>query len=450
MANAAVQTDVQQSQKSATVEHTTCCIVGGGPAGVMLAYLLARRGVHATLLEAHENFDRSFRGDTVHPWTLELLDQLGLAERLLALPHARMQRFGVETPAGKFVLADFSLLRTRFPYVAMIDQSRFLTLLAAEAAAYEAFHLHMNANVREVVEDDGRCVGVQCQTREGLREIRAALVVAADGRHSVLRKKSGLTPIATSAPMDVLWFRLPKIPSDEGLGEGGVRAFGGRLTVTLEREDYWQVALVIPKGGYHELKEQGIDEFRRAVVASIPRFADRVDAVSSWKDVAVLDVESNRLPCWSKPGLLFIGDAAHTMSPVGGMGINYALQDAVVAAKVLAAPLLDGFVPDERLAEVQRRREPSVRVAQAVQSMIQRRIIGRGLADDPGLSPPFPARFRFFRRLAARFIGYGFHPACLAPPPFSPPPGAPDDRPQNPAFERRLHPSTISFDTPSQ
>lgn len=383
---------------------------------MVLAYVLAREGVDVTLLESHGDFNRSFRGDTVHPSTLELMDQLGLADRLLALPHTRMERFGIQTSEGKFYLAEFAALRTKFPYIAMIDQAKFLDLLATEAATYPSFHLRMNANVKEIIDEEGRCAGVRWQSRDGWHEVRASLVVAADGRHSVLRKKAGLDPIPTSAPMDVLWFRLPKHETDAGLGEGVIRVGHGHLTVTLERSDHWQVALVIRKGGYHEIKEQGIEHFRSLVAESVAQFADRMDAVASWKDVAVLDVESSRLATWHKPGLLFIGDAAHTMSPVGGMGINYAIQDAIASANVLTEPLLKGRVTEEQLADIQRQREPSVRVAQTMQSFIQQRIIGRGLADDSPMRAPFPMRFRFVRRLAARFIGYGLRPAKLATP----------------------------------
>lgn len=392
--------------------QATCCIVGGGPAGMVLAHVLAREGIDTVLLESHADFDRAFRGDTVHPSTMEVLEQLGLADRVLRLPHTRMERFGIQTSEGEFWLADFRRLKTKFPYVAMIDQSKLLDLLAAESREYPTFQLHMGANVKELVEKDGKVVGVRFQTREGWRDVRADLVVAADGRHSVLRKKAGMEPVATSAPMDILWFRLPKQEGDARLGEGLIRVGKGCLTVTLERDHDWQIALVIPKGGYHAMKEQGLEHFRATVLETLPQFRDRVGAIDDWKDVAVLNVESSCLTRWHKPGLLFIGDAAHVMSPVGGIGINYAVQDAVVAANLLFRPLLSRSLSEDHLAQVQRRREASVKLAQKIQSLVQTRIIGEGLKGRPP-RPPFPVRFGLIRTLIARFVAYGWRPARL-------------------------------------
>lgn len=380
---------------------------------MVLAHVLAREGVDVCLLEAHAGFDRAFRGDTVHPSTLEVLHQLELADPLLELPHTRMERFGIQTCEGEFWLAEFHRLRTKFPYIALIDQSKLLDFLAAKSRAYPRFRMQLGANVKELIEEEGNVVGVRLSSREGWQDVRADLVVAADGRHSILRKKAGLNPIATSAPMDVLWFRLPKRASDGRLGEGLIRVGRGHLTVTLERDHDWQIAFVIRKGGYHEVKEKGLDHFRSAVLETLPHFRDRIDSLADWKDVAVLNVESSRLARWHKPGLLLIGDAAHVMSPVGGIGINYAVQDAVVAANILTKPLLERAVRERHLAQVQRQREPSVRIAQKVQSLVQTRIIGEGFKGTRPPRPPFPVRFGWVRGLIARFVAYGWRPATL-------------------------------------
>jgi 2-polyprenyl-6-methoxyphenol hydroxylase-like FAD-dependent oxidoreductase len=310
------------------VAETTCCVVGAGPAGALLALLLARRGIAVALLEAHADFDRDFRGDTVHPAILEILDEVGLAERALELPHAKIR---VGTPPGGGFTVPFEDLRTRFPYIAMLPQARFLEFLTAEASRYPAFRLVMRANVREVVDEGGVVRGVRYQGVDGWHEVRAHLTVGADGRFSRLRRLSGLpAPIKTSQPIDVLWFRLPRAPGDP-VGVQG-RLGGGAGLILLERGDAWQIGYLLPKGGYQALRATGLDSLRGRIGERLPFLAGRLELLHGWHDFSLLSVESDRLPRWYRPGLLLIGDAAHVMSPVGGNGINYAVQDAAAAS----------------------------------------------------------------------------------------------------------------------
>ena len=395
------------------VTETGCCIVGGGPAGAVLALLLARKGVPVTLLEAHRDFDREFRGDTLHPSVMEVLEQIGLAEPLLRLPHTRARRGEIRTPDGRSVLlADFSRMRARHPYVVLIPQARFLELVTAEAARYPEFRLVLGARVRALVEEGGVVRGVRYEDGERREEavVRAPLVVAADGRFSTVRKLAGMKPVATSLPVDVLWFRLPRRAEDGGAEGVLARAGRGGFLVFLDRGEHWQVGYVIPKDGYRAIREAGIGAFRRAVAEIAPETAERLEEIREWKDVSFLSVESSRLERWHRPGLLLIGDAAHVMSPAGGVGINYAIHDAVEAANVLAGPLREGRVTEAHLAGVQRRRERPTRMIQAVQAAAVRRIF-RAVGGE-GFRVPLPLRIpglrRLFPRLAARVIGWGF------------------------------------------
>jgi 2-polyprenyl-6-methoxyphenol hydroxylase-like FAD-dependent oxidoreductase len=402
------------------VTETGCCIVGGGPAGAVLALLLARRGIDVTLLEAHRDFDREFRGDTLHPSTLEILDAVGLGERLLRLPHAKVQRGVVRTPGGEELLvADFSRLRVRHPYVLLVPQARFLELVTAEAARGPGFHLRMGTRVRALVEEEGVVQGVRCEGPGGWEEIRAPLVVAADGRFSTVRRLAGLAAVTTSLPVDVLWFRVPRRADDPGTGGVLARLGRGRFLVLLDREDHWQAGYVTPKDGYRAIREQGIEAFRRAVAEVAPELAGRLESITDWRDVSFLSVASDRLPRWHRPGLLLIGDAAHVMSPAGGVGINYAIQDAVEAANVLAAPLKEGQVTEAQLAEVQRRREWPTRLIQAVQAAGMRRMFGAVAASGP-FRPPLLLRLpgvrSLFPRVAARVLGWGFGVARVEEP----------------------------------
>ncbi len=387
------------------VTRAHCCIVGGGPAGVVLALLFARRGIPTVLLEEHEDFERDFRGDTIHPSTMELMDQLGLAERLLALRHTKIHSLTIPTPDGPLEMADFGRLDTPFPYITFMPQSVFLQFIADEGKRYPAFRLVTGAAARELVEEGGVVRGVRYQARDGWHEVRAPLTVGADGRFSRLRRLAGFEPIKTSPPMDVLWFRLPRKPDDP---EDAMGRFGrGHFMVEINRFDYWQIAYVIPKGSYRQVHDEGLPALRRSVAELAPELADRVDHLQDWKQVSVLSVESSRLPRWYKAGLLLIGDAAHVMSPVAGVGINYAIQDAVVAANLLSAPLQAGRLRLRDLAAVQRQREWPTRVIQTFQSLLQQRVLAPALDPTASFQPPAFLRFPLVRNLLPRLIGFG-------------------------------------------
>jgi 2-polyprenyl-6-methoxyphenol hydroxylase-like FAD-dependent oxidoreductase len=391
------------------VPRVDCCVVGAGPAGAVLALLLARRGVSVLLLEAHGDFEREFRGDTIHPSVMEIMDALGLAGPLLEIRHTKIHRLTVQTGDGPVTIADFSRLKTAYPFITFMPQARFLEFITAEASRFPHFRLVMGAHVRELIDEDGAIRGVRYLGRDGWYETRALVTVGADGRFSRIRQVAGLEPIATSAPMDVLWFRLPRRPDDP---EGAIGLFRpGRILVFLDRSDQWQVGYVFPKGGYQKLRATGVEALRQSIIELVPQFADRMDALKEWTQVSLLSVESNRLRRWYRPGLLLIGDAAHVMSPVGGVGINYAIQDAVVAANVLVGPLRAGRVSLRDLATVQRRREWPTRIIQAFQNLIQRRLVSGAL----GATQPFRLpmvlrlmlRLPILRNLPGRLIGLG-------------------------------------------
>src|SRR5581483_7166424 len=323
---------------------SSCIIVGAGPAGMMLAYLLARNGIDVTLLEMHGDFDRDFRGDTVHPSILQVLDELGLAEDVLQLPHTEISDFTIQTARGAVKIADLHHLKTKFPFIAFMPQARFLEFLANAAKKFPTFHLVMGAQVIGVIEENGVVCGVRYRSADGEHELRGILTVGADGRFSEVRKLSGLasTAIKMSQPMDVLWLRVPRHPNETRglLGRIG----NGHVLIELERGAQWQIAFVIPKGTFAQLRAQGIEALRRELVATAPELQDRVNTLTDWKQVSLLTVQADRLTRWYKPGLLLIGDAAHVMSPAGGNGINYAVMDAVAAANLLTAPLKAGCV----------------------------------------------------------------------------------------------------------
>jgi 2-polyprenyl-6-methoxyphenol hydroxylase-like FAD-dependent oxidoreductase len=390
------------------VHQTTCCVVGGGPAGAVLALLLARKGIAVTLLEAHGDF----RGDTLHPSVMENMDELGLADRLLQLPHSKVSAITFEFGGTSVAFADFRLLKTPFPYITMMPQTDFLEFITGEAARYPNFRLLMGASVRDLIEDDGEIRGVRYGSRNGLHEVRAVLTVGADGRFSRVRRLAGFEPIKTSPPMDVLWFRLPRRPDESGVAIA--RIAGGRIGILLDRGDRWQAGYVIPKGGYQELRARGLEKLRRSFAHLRPEVADRVDHLQEWGQISMLSVESNRLPEWHRPGLLMIGDAAHVMSPVAGVGINYAIRDAVVAANLLGDLLKEGRLRTHDLARVQRRREWPTRIIQAIQAQMQRRVIARDLdPTEPFASPGFMRflpRVPILRKLAPRLIAFGIWP----------------------------------------
>ena len=397
--------------------ETSCCIVGGGPAGAVLALILARQGIPVVLLEAHEDFERDFRGDTIHPSVLEILDELGLAERLHELRHSKIHTAAFMTPTGALTLADFGRLDTRFPYIMMLPQAHFLEFLTAEAKRYANFQLRMGARVEELIEEGGVVRGVRYETDAGLHEVRAGLTVGADGRSSRVRHLAGMETVKTSPPMDVLWFRLPR-REDEPEGVLA-RVGGGHIAVMLDRVDEWQIAYVILKGSYRQVREAGLDALRASLVSVAPELADRVAHLKEWKQVAMLSVESSRLKQWYRTGLLLIGDAAHVMSPVGGVGINYAIQDATVAANTLAEPLAGGRVELRHLREVQRKRMLPTRLIQAVQSFVQQRIIANALKTDQPLQVPRAARLLLrtplLRDLPARIIAFGLRRIHVKP-----------------------------------
>jgi 2-polyprenyl-6-methoxyphenol hydroxylase-like FAD-dependent oxidoreductase len=395
-----------------------CCIAGGGPAGMMLGFLLARAGISVLVLEKHADFLRDFRGDTIHPSTLEIMHELGLLDEFLRRPHQEVRTLGAQIGEEFLQIADFQHLPTHCQFVALMPQWDFLDFLAEQAKRYPGFQLRMEAEARELVVEDGRVVGMQAATADGELEVRADLVVAADGRHSTLRQSAGLEVIDLGAPMDVLWMRLSRHSDDPGQTLGRVDT--GRIFVMLNRSDYWQCAFVIPKGGYDEIRRRGLVALREEIAGLAPFLRDRVDELSDWSDVSLLSVAVDRLRVWHRPGLLCIGDAAHAMSPIGGVGINLAIQDAVAAANILAPGLLRGAVSLQDLHAVQRRREFPTRATQRLQVALQKRVIGRVLASTGKISPPLLLRLigwvPFLRRLPARVIGLGFRPEHVTGP----------------------------------
>ena len=395
-------------------EPTSCCIVGGGPAGAMLALLLARQRVPVTLLEMHHDFDREFRGDTVHPSTLEILDQLGLAERVHELRSSKISGPTLLTDRGPFMPFDLGRLKTKYPYILMVHQKDLLGLLTQEAKTLKCFRLLMGANVTQLIAEDGVIRGVLYQTADGVHELRALLTVGADGRFSRVRHLSGIVPTVNSPPMDVLWFRLPHLPEDINVPGGAFGGFArGQILVGFDRKDYWQAALVIAKGSYQSLRAEGIAGLRQHIAQIEPRLSRHVESLTDWRQVSLLSVESSRCPRWWLPGLLLIGDAAHVMSPIGGVGINYAVQDAVVAANLLTKPLLDGRVTGRQLRTVQRKREWPVRIIQAFQTQLQKRVIAIALEAKQQQSLRIPllirilTRIPFLRDLPPRIMALG-------------------------------------------
>ena len=387
---------------------TTCCVVGGGPAGAVLSLILARQGIPVTLLEAHEDFDRDFRGDTIHPSVLHIMDELGLAERLLQLRHSKIHTVSFSTPNGLFTMADFRRVEEKFPYIMMVPQEHFLEFITDEAKKHPAFELRMGASVQELIEEGDQVKGVRYRTNEGWHELRSTLVIGADGRSSRVRKLADVEMIKTSPPMDVLWFRIPREPEDP---TGVLAQFGrGHALVLLDRLTQWQVGFVILKGTWGQIRSGGLEQFRAMVKELMTEFPDRIEHLTDWKQVSVLSVESSRVTEWTKPGLLLIGDAAHVMSPVGGVGINYAIQDAVVAANVIVKALESGTVSVEQLREVQKQREFPTKVIQWVQMQVQKRIIAAALNSSTTLQVPplirLLLKFPIIRNLPARLLAH--------------------------------------------
>ena len=390
------------------------CVVGGGPAGMVAGLLFARAGVETIVLEKHSDFLRDFRGDTVHPSTLRIFSELGLLDRLLERPHDKVRDLRVFVGEETVIqVADFSGLDPRWGFIAMMPQWEFLDFVADEARKYPNFTLLMDCDATGLIERDGRVTGVSYERGGERLEIAADLVVAADGRRSSLREASELPLRVLGAPMDVFWFRLPKKATGDNRSTGVFT--GGRIMALIDRGDYWQCAYVFAKGQAEEIKGRGLEAFRADVARVAARIEPRVEAIESWDDVRFLAVALDRLERWHRPGLLVIGDAAHAMTPIGGIGINVAVQDAVAAANILAGPMAEGRDLDPLLPRVRKRRMLAVRSLQAFQKLAQDRIISRLLASPaPVTRPALPLRllerFPLLRRLPAAFLGFGIRP----------------------------------------
>lgn len=395
-----------------------CCIAGGGPAGMVLGLLLARAGVDVLVLEKHADFLRDFRGDTIHPSTLEVMHELGLLDDLLKLPHQKAPQLNGSFGGLALTIADFSHLPVRCPYIAFMPQWDFLNFLAAHASRHPTFKLKMEAEVTGLIEENGRVVGIRATTSDGPLEVRADLVVGADGRSSIVRAAAGLHVEELGAPMDVLWFGLSRKAIDPETTMG--RFDIGRIFIMLNRGDYWQCGFVIAKGSLEEIRAKGLPAFRDSVARLAPFLSDRVGELRDWNQVKLLTVKVDRLRQWYRQGLLCIGDAAHAMSPVGGVGINLAIQDAVATANLLAVPLREGRVTVGDLRRVQARRTLPTRLTQRMQLLIQNRVIRRVLNSTDRLTPPLAvkllARFPLLTRIPARMIGMGVRPEHVLTP----------------------------------
>ena len=391
---------------------TDCVIAGGGPAGMLMGFLLARAGVDVVVLEKHADFLRDFRGDTIHPSTLEVMHELGLLEEFLRRPHDELHEVEIRVGDEQAKLADFRHVPTHCKFLMMMPQWDFLDFLADHARRLPNFHLVMQAEARTLLSGDGRVTGLVARTPEGDLEVHAALVVGADGRHSTIRAQAGLQPDDFGAPMDVLWLRVSRRPEDPPDLFGQIDA--GRMLVMIARGDYWQCALLIPKGGFGAVRGRGMAALHDSMRALSPWLGERVRELVDWDQVKLLAVTVDRLREWAKPGLLCIGDAAHAMSPIGGVGVNLAVQDAVAAARLLAGPLREHQVDLAALQRVQRRREWPVRVVQRMQITMQDRLIAPVLAaSGPVRMPAFLrlfGRFALLRRIPAWFIGVGVRP----------------------------------------
>lgn len=397
---------------------TQCCVVGGGPAGMMLGFLLARAGVNVVVLEKHGDFLRDFRGDTVHPSTLELMHELGILNEFLKLPHQEVTQLGAQIGGEQLTIVDFSHLPTKCKFIALMPQWDFLDFLADQAKRYSTFNLHLNTEAIGLIEEDDRITGVIAKTKDGEVRIKADLVVGADGRTSIVRQCANLEVEDVGAPMDVLWMRLSRKESDPAQTLGRVDT--GVFFIMLNRGDYWQCGYIIAKGTIDKFREEGIEAFRERIVKIAPFTADRVNELKSFDDVKLLTVKVDRLNQWYHQGLLCIGDSAHAMSPVGGVGINLAIQDAVATANILYKPLLENRCTEQDLKLVQARRTYPTRMTQRLQVAIQNNVVSATLNNQKPVTVPwFMNSFKILpalRGIPATVIGMGFRPEHIHTP----------------------------------
>ncbi len=411
----------ENSMNSLTVR---CCIAGGGPAGMMLGFLLARAGIEVAVLEKHPDFFRDFRGDTIHPSTLDLMWELGLLDEFLRIPHDEVHELAGIINDKKYTIANFDHIPARCKYLVLMPQWDFLNFLAEQAKRYSGFHLLMQADVTDIVLDGTRVAGVRATSPQGPQEVRAALTIGADGRSSTVRDRAHLSVLDFGAPMDILWMRLARKPGDPPQTFGYIKE--GRIFVMIGRKDYWQCGYVIPKGAFETIQRNGLEAFHQSIAGAAPFLGDRMDEIDTWDKVKLLTVQVNRLREWCRDGLLCIGDAAHAMSPIGGVGINLAIQDAVAAANILYPSLAGNGVTLENLRAVQRRRAFAMKMTQALQLFIQKRVISSVLGSNVTPNPPailnLVARSPLLQRIPAFLIGVGFQPEHIHTPDVSPAP----------------------------
>jgi 2-polyprenyl-6-methoxyphenol hydroxylase-like FAD-dependent oxidoreductase len=385
---------------------------------MMLGFLLARAGVQVLALEKHSDFLRDFRGDTIHPSTLEVMHELKIADEFLKRPHQELKELKAQIGDAKLTVADFTHLPLRSKFIAFMPQWEFLNFVAEQARRYPTFQLKMQAEVVDIIEENGYIAGVRANTPDGALDVHADLIVGADGRHSTVRERAGLQTENLGAPIDVLWMRVSRYQSDPEQSLGRIDA--GKILVMIGRGDYWQCAYVIPKGKFDDIRQRGIPVFREEITRLAPFLRDRVQELADWSEIKLLTVIVDRLSHWYRPGLLCIGDAAHAMSPIGGVGINLAIQDAVAAANILALPLASGRLSTKHLHEVQRRRELPTRITQRLQVLIQDRVISRVLGSNQQLPLPLAMKllrlWPVLRRIPARAIGMGFRPEHVRTP----------------------------------